>query len=288
MDLDAIQKKLESIEALPTLPAIAMEVNSMLMDYETPLEELTALLKSDQSIVPRILKLVNSAFFGFRSKVGSISHAIVLLGYNMVRNAIVSLTVIDSMGMRKQFEGFDVVEFWRHAAAVAVTSKHLATVNRIEAREDAFTAGLLHDIGKLIQAQYFAPYFAKVWAYVREEKLPYCVAEKKAKIIDHCHMGAVLARKWRLPDRLVEVIRRHHTAPVKMKDNELGATVFLANAIVNMYMPFPASFLRRQDKRYVLQSIPPSMWETFRTSKSWFAELEDDIEAACKFFISGE
>ncbi len=288
MDLDVIQKKLESIESLPTLPAIAMEVNRMLMDYETPLEELTALLKNDQSIVPRILKLVNSAFFGFRSKVGSISHAIVLLGYNMVRNAIVSLTVIDSLSLKKQFEGFDVVQFWEHAAAVAVTSKHLADMSRIEAREDAFTAGLLHDIGKLIQAQYFASYFRKVWGYVREDQLPYFEAEKMARVIDHCHMGAVLARKWRLPDRLVEVIRRHHTAPVKMRDNELATTVFLANAIVNMYMPFSASFLRRQDKRYILQSLPAAMWETFRTSKTWFAELQGDIEAACKFFIAGE
>ncbi len=288
MGLDSIQEKLEAIETLPTLPTIAMEVNRMLMDYETPLEELTALLKNDQSIVPRILKLVNSAFFGFRSKVGSISHAIVLLGYNMVRNAIVSLTVIDSLKMKKQFEGFDVVEFWRHAAAVAVTSKHLAERARTEAREDAFTAGLLHDIGKLIQAQYFPSYFDKVWTCVRLERLPYSEAEKKARIIDHCQMGAVLARKWRLPDRLVRVVRRHHTAPLKNGGDELSTTVFLADTIVNMFMPLPASFLRREDKRRIFQSLPPALWETFRDSKHWFRDLEEDIEAACKFFISGE
>ncbi len=288
MELVEIQKKLESVEALPTLQTIAMEVNRMLQDYETPIEELTALLKNDQSMVPRILKLVNSAFFGFRSNVGNISHAIVLLGYNTVRNAIVSLSVIDSMNIRKKYEGFDVVEFWRHSAAVAVTSKYLADNFQIDNREDAFTAGLLHDMGKLIQIQYFGKSFEKLWFYLRDEGLPYHEAEKKVALIDHCLIGAVLARKWRLPERLVDAIRRHHSSKSILLNDELGCIVFLANAIVNMYMPLPVSYLRSEDKRYVLKSLPPAMWEAFRTSKNWFFEIKDEIEAACRFFINGD
>ena len=100
MDADAILKKLERIEELPTLPAIALEVNQMLQDQDISVKEVTKTIEQDQAMVPKILKLVNSAFFGFTSKISSLRHAITILGYSTVRNAVTTVAIIDALNVQ--------------------------------------------------------------------------------------------------------------------------------------------------------------------------------------------
>jgi putative nucleotidyltransferase with HDIG domain len=135
---------------------------------------------------------------------------VVLLGYNAVRNSVVSLSVIKSFSSVLTLEGFDIKDFWKHSLAVAVTGKSLAQLSRKESSDNCFAAGLLHDIGKIILAQYFQPLFEKVWLASKSEYSSFYEAEKNELPIDHAKIGAHLATKWQLPKGLVDTIRWHH------------------------------------------------------------------------------
>ncbi len=117
--------RLDRIRDIPTLPSIVLELNRMLQDPETPVARVSQIIERDQAIAFKILKLVNSAFYGVRSKVANIRSAVIMLGFNAVRNAIVSVSVIETFSPRLRLEGFEVTDFWKHSLAVAVTAKAL-------------------------------------------------------------------------------------------------------------------------------------------------------------------
>jgi HD-like signal output (HDOD) protein len=163
MDEQTLLKKIDTIKEIPTLPSIVFELNKYLQNPETSIKKVSETIEKDQAMALKILRLVNSAFYGFQSKISNVQNAVVLLGYNAVRNSVVSLSVIKSFSSVLALEGFDIKDFWRHSLAVAVTGKSLALLSRSESSDNCFAAGLLHDIGKIILAQYFQDLFEKVW-----------------------------------------------------------------------------------------------------------------------------
>ncbi|MDL1962859.1 MAG: HDOD domain-containing protein [Deltaproteobacteria bacterium] len=282
MDSKTILKKLDLIDDLPTLPFIAMEVNKMLQDYDTSINKLTQTIEKDQAIVPRILKLVNSAFFGFQSKISSISHAVVLLGFNTVRNAVVSISIIDAFsGDKKALEGFDITRFWSHSIAVAVISRHLTEKIRLQPPDDSFTGGLLHDIGKIVLFQHFQDLFKKVWISAKENNLSFYDAEKKEIPITHARIGGYLAKKWQLPESLIDVIRYHHALSKRANDFNLLIVVHVADIIANSFMSDSKSKL---DFSLIYPDALHIMKPQLETVSDWFPEVSTKIESACQFF----
>ena len=210
MEAKTILTKLDSIDSLPTLPAIAMEVNKMLRDYDTSVNQLSACIEKDQAMVSKILKLVNSAFFGLKGRISALSHAVVILGFNTIRNAVVSISIIDVFCSKKFFDGFDIKQFWKHSVAVAVTSKYLAEKTRIHPADDCFVGGLLHDMGKIVLVQHLNDLFQKIWLAMKASGQSFYEAEKSQIPVDHAQIGGYLAQKWQLPAGLVDAIRCHH------------------------------------------------------------------------------
>jgi len=286
MDSKTILKKLDRIDDLPTLPLIALEVNKMLQDYDTSISKLAQTIEKDQAMVPRILKLVNSAFFGFRSKIGSISHAVILLGFNTVRNAVVSISIIDTFSKNKEaLEGFDIAEFWKHSLAVAVISRYLAEKTRLQSPEDFFTGGLLHDIGKIILFQYFQDLFKKVWISAKENKLSFYDAEKKEIPITHARIGGYLAKRWQLPESISDVIQYHHAFSKNANSLNLLMAVHVADIIANSFMPGQKNKL---DFSLIYPDALSLMKPQLETVSNWFPEISKEIESACQFFDIGE
>jgi len=282
MDTKTFFKKLDRIEDLPTLPAIAMEVNRMLEDVDTSIKKLSQIIENDQAIVPKILKLVNSSFFGVRSKITNTSHAIVILGFNTVRNAIVSVSIIDAFAKKDALNGFDIAEFWKHSVAVAVTSRHLAAKNRFYCPEDAFTGGLLHDIGKLVLSQYFPELFEEVWTATQKDGLSWYEIEKKVLAVTHPQIGAYLAKKWQLPDGLVDAVKYHHTINTKAGDPNLLMIAYAANIIVNRFdVQTPESF----DVSQIHPEAHKLMGPQLDTVTEWFPDVWEEIQTACRFFL---
>jgi len=282
MDRKAIFKKLDCIEDLPTLPLIAMEVNKMLQDYNTPIGKLNELIKNDPAMVPRILKLVNSSFYGFNSKIANIDRAIILLGFNTISNAIVSVAIIDTLSIKGSLDDFQMKDFWEHSVAVAVISKYLSEKNHLCLPEEAFTGGLLHDIGKLILSQYFPDIFNKVIISAKENNTTFYNAEKKEILFTHAELGAFMADKWNLPDRLVDTIKYHHAVRRSVKDINLLMTVHIADFISNY-------FLHNSDEKFDPALIHPeallAMKPQLETLQDWLPEVRENIASACQFFI---
>ena len=169
MDEKQILQKLDRIREIPTLPSIVFELNKQLQDPDASVARISQTIEKDQAMALKILKLVNSAFYGFQSKISDIRNAVVLLGFNAVRNAIVSLAVIEAFGKNNRLKDFDITDFWKHSLAVAVTSKSISVKSRTNSPDNCFVGGLLHDVGKVILAQYFQELFASVWSAMQKD-----------------------------------------------------------------------------------------------------------------------
>jgi len=285
MDSKTMMKKLERIQDLPTLPTILFEVNRLLEDMNTSAKKLSDTIAKDQSMVAKILKLVNSAFYGFRSTVSDISNAVVLLGFNTVRNSVISVSIIKAFSGKNDLEGFDIAEFWKHSIAVAVTSKRLAEKCRVEAPNNCFVAGLLHDIGKLVLSQYFQDLFTKVWITAQKENLTFYEAEKKEISVKHPMIGSFLAKKWQLPDYLVDAVKCHHAVRKNVNNYELLLIVYMADMIVNQGAMEP-------EKPMDLSAVHPDAAEMLgsylENTNEWYETLKAEIESACDFFLKQE
>jgi len=282
MKPEEILKKLDSIKDIPTLPTIVFELNELLQDPNTPITDISDIIEKDQAMSLRVLKLVNSAFYGIHKEVNDIGNAIVLLGFNTVRNAIVSLGVINSFSGIKSLEGFDISDFWKHSLAVAVVSKSLAENTKIASPDSCFVGGLLHDIGKVILAQYFQDLFEKVWNAAKRENISFYEAEKKEISIDHGRIGAHLATNWELAESFIDVIRWHHDVRNDSESKKMILIIYLSDIIVNSYNADP-------DGNIDLSVMHPAASKFLKKQlgdvDSWFAEIENDIQSSYEFFL---
>ena len=278
-----ILKQLDLIEDLPTLPAVAMEVNKMLLNYDTTINKLSDIIEKDQAIVSKILKLVNSSFFGLRGKISNISHAIVVLGFNTIRNAVVSISIIDAFTVKESLDGFDITNFWKHSLSVAVTSKYLAEKIGFHSSDDCFVGGLLHDMGKIVLLQHFKNLFQKVWIAVEGNNLSFYEAERNQIPIDHAQIGGYLARKWQLPAALVDAIQYHHSVESDTDDQNLSMIIHAANIIANTYAQDFKNNLELSDIHPDAVTILKGQFDTVSV---WYPDVLLEIELACKFFLN--
>ncbi len=282
MDAKTFLKKLDRIQEIPTLPVVALKVNKLLQDYDTSIRVLSKTIEKDQAMVTKILRLVNSAFYGFRSKIGNIPHAVAILGFNTVRNAVVSISVMDAFSGKGASQNFDIMAFWKHSVAVAVTSRHLAEKTRLVTSDESFVAGLLHDVGKVVLAQYFKELFLQVWESMHNNGQSFYEAEKELLPANHARIGAHLAKRWQLPDNLIEAIRYHHTLRKTAANPNLLMTIHIADIIVNNYNLESES---EPDFSAANPDARQSMGAMLETVPEWFPNAATEIESACEFFL---
>jgi putative nucleotidyltransferase with HDIG domain len=285
MDEQQILKKIDTIKEIPTLPTIIFELNKYLQDPDTSIAKVSETIEKDQAMALKILKLVNSAFYGFHSRIGDIRHAVVLLGYNAVRNAIVSLSVIKSLSASLTTDGFDIKDFWKHSLAVAVTGKSLAQQSRLESADNCFVGGLLHDVGKIILVQFLPDLFEKVWLASQEEYPSFYEAEKNVIPIDHTKIGAHLATKWQLPPGLVDTIRWHHAYAADSENADLILIIYLSNIIVNTYVVDPELNI---DLSVMHPEAVKFMMNIVEDVSDWYTGLTEEIESAYAFFLDSD
>lgn len=285
MENNVLRRHLDKIENLPTLPTIAMEANKLLQDTETSIKKLSNIIETDQAIASKILKLVNSAFFGLRSKVGNIPHAITLLGFNTVRNAVTSVSVIKTLSNVSDMEGFKIRDFWTHSVSVAVASKHLADTTHIHNPDDCFIGGLLHDIGKLILINNFESLFTEIWKLKREENISFFEAEKKKGSMNHAQIGGYMASKWKLPNTLSDAIARHHSLSSMAVDVNLLKIIHSANILINhLDLSVEKSF----EDLIIPEDMTAIIRKKYQLPDNWYKTLLKNIGEASRFFTEGE
>lgn len=228
---EILQDTLEDVEELPTLPTVLIKINNLLQDPRTSSEEVGQAISSDQALASRVMKLVNSAFYGFPGRINTISHAISLLGFLTVRNVVITASIIGAFEEEEAQSGLNLKEFWQHSVATASIAKLIAKASKIPQTEEAFISGLLHDLGKLLMQLYLPDEYKKVFAYMDRKPDLILRAEQKILGFNHTHAGAWLAKKWNLPAEIIHVIEYHHTPGEASESKDLCMAVNLADTL---------------------------------------------------------
>lgn len=284
MNRHQMLKKIDAINDLPTLPTIAMEVNQLLQDVNTPIEKLVELLERDQSMVLKILRLVNSSFYGFKSRINNLRHAVALMGYGTVQNAVVTVAVIDCLKTKHTLKGFDISLFWTHSIGVAVLCRHLAACTKLAAPEEAFTAGLVHDIGKVVLVNHFPEVLISLYEASTADGIGFYAAEKAGDTYPHNLIGGNLARRWMLPEPLYLSIRHHHGGTAQTRNAELSNLVAVSDTIVNVMHNRPGY---RLGPDAIPKAVRDPVTAVLKDSASWFPDIKQKMAAACEFFNKG-
>src|SRR4030042_3050935 len=144
MDREEIRTKIKETAEVATISAVAFQTAQLLRNPDVAVNKITEIVGLDQSLTAKILRLVNSSFYGFQGKISSLSQAIVLLGFNTVRNVILSVSVLKSFSGDKGCKVFNAGTFWGHSVGTAFVAKNLAEHVKFKETEDAFIGGLLH------------------------------------------------------------------------------------------------------------------------------------------------
>ncbi|RME01078.1 MAG: HDOD domain-containing protein [Calditrichaeota bacterium] len=271
---------LECIDSLPTLPTVFMRVSQMLDDPMVTAKKIAEVIETDQAMAMKLLKIVNSPFFGFSRKIMTIQDAVVLLGFNATRNTIMTVSVIRSLNHPSQVKGFDMAEFWRHSIATGIISRYLSQKVGTEPAK-AFVAGVIHDIGKIILEEYFRDELAQVMRLVQKKKLSFYQAELEVYHGTHCDLGSYLADKWNLPVALIEAIDFHHSPSEASEDPKLVAVVHIANGIAKS-LGYGQSNLNREEEMdsYAFARLDISASQI----EEWGEEIQQEIEKGSEMF----
>ena len=216
----------DRIEELPTLPQVASKVMKLIDDPNSSAQDLQRVMSRDAALAGKMLKLVNSAFYGLPNKVSTLDKAIVLLGFNTIKSLALSVSVFGVFGKGKAGGKFDRERFWRHSVGSACIYRVLARKVQGVDPETAFVAGLLHDIGKLVLDQYAPEELAAVLGESEKRQCAIVDAERTVFGTDHSAIGGWLADRWGFPDVLASWIKTHHTPGMEEKDPRIAISVF--------------------------------------------------------------
>ncbi|MDR0362575.1 MAG: HDOD domain-containing protein [Planctomycetota bacterium] len=204
-----IREVLDNFGDMPILPDVVAKLTQLIASPRTTASDINEILSRDPSLTARILRLVNSSYYGFSRRITTITNAVVILGFNQVRNLALSAFIMDNFSVSKA-SGFDMKAFWRHSIGTALVAGHIAKGLRVKLEEDAFVCALLHDLGKSVMAMKAPEDMRAVLAVVEAERIVFHEAEKKTLDYDHATIGAALMERWNLPELMVEVARCHH------------------------------------------------------------------------------
>jgi putative nucleotidyltransferase with HDIG domain len=226
---------LDRVDDLPPLPAVAAKVMHMAEDDRTSAMDLAQVLATDQALTAKLIRISNSAYYGFARRISTVREAVVMLGFKQVRQVSVGASMMNAFKRHGVNDGFDLDLFWGHSVAVAVASEALAKKTLGAKPEDAFTAGILHDIGRLVLRQVMPEEFAHAVAIARSGELSLHDAELEVTGYAHDEIGQALGERWKFPGHLVDAVRCHHDDSLTAAEDGLAGVVAQANRLMLHY-----------------------------------------------------
>ena len=225
LEKEKIRRKIKSIKSLPTLPEVAQKISKMVKDDKTSATERGRIISTDPAISGRVLRLVNYSFYGFPGRISSISNAIILLGFDVVKSLIISVSVFEMMEK-------GILGLWEHSLGCAIAARFIAKKVKGCDPEEISVAGLLHDIGKVVVSIQLAEDYQEIKKTIEEKKISFSLAEKEVLDLTHEDIGGWLAESWNLPVGLREPISCHHHPQLAQQAKLSTAIVHLANFLI--------------------------------------------------------
>lgn len=227
---DNLKNIISQIQTLPTLSKVVKRVIELVENPETSPACLARAISTDAAMVSRVLKAANSAYYGLPKQVSTITQATVVLGFNTIKNLVLATSVF-SIFKGSGVSRFNREEFWLHSIGCATISKIICRQIHIGLPEEAFIAGLFHDIGKIVEDQFLHDNFDKILTCIDKTHVSFKEAEQTIQGIDHTEIGFWLCDKWNFPLHLQEAVAFHHNPRKATINKELVSLVHLANSI---------------------------------------------------------
>lgn len=228
----SILDQLSQIVDLPTIPTTVTHIMEITNREDSTIADLARVVMADQALSAKLLRVANSPFYSMPRKVSDIERAIALLGFREVRDLSLSISVFDSLYMpTKAGAYFDRARFWEHCFVVAFLTRELARAQQ-QSGGNAFTAGLLHDVGKVFLDKYFPDLFRSIVSRVTSAGISFREAEQTLVGIGHDEVGAFLLKHWNLPDDLAAGAGSHHTPEVN--PDPMAVLTFCANTLAHI------------------------------------------------------
>ncbi len=206
-----VEKAIASIGDLATLPEVTIKIIEIVEDPKSTARDLHEVIKNDPALSVKVLKVVNSAFYGLPGQVASVDRAIILLGLSAVKNIAIAASIARLFKGSRISEHFSASDLWRHSVAVAVVARTLARLAPHPAMADEiFVAGLIHDLGTLIERQAYPDQFSEVIDTCLENGSNFLACEREIIGADHQAFGVALTTKWKFPRHLRAAVGFHH------------------------------------------------------------------------------
>lgn len=229
-DQISIEEVINKINDLPSLPELAREMLNDLNNEDISLETIVEKVALDQSLAAKVIQLANTSYYGNNSKVVTIQQAVSMLGTKNLKD-LIRTTIFNKNLPIARCRGFDNKSFWRHNIATAICAEIIS--RKLHLKHDfAFTAGLLHDIGRLVLVSKFPKHYEQVINCARENDCELVEAERAILGVDHVGVGLILALQWNFSDVIQDAIRGHHT-PNDEELHPIASIIHVANAIVH-------------------------------------------------------
>ncbi len=224
---------LKSIRTLPPFPVTIQKVMALAGDPDSSLTELAAVIRLDQAITANILRICNSAYFGLRRPVDNVGDAIMHMGKKNVLRAVMAA------GLSRYFrtaKGYDVKggDLWEHAVAVALMSQICAARLSVPDDPRLFTAGVLHDIGKMVMGEFVEEAWQKIRELTEEKKYSFLEAEEEVIGVNHAVLGGEIALIWKFPDEILKAIAFHHRPDLLTDGDLVPWIVYLSNQVCHV------------------------------------------------------
>lgn len=217
-----------AVKDLPTLPKVLDEVAKLVERADSSTDEVAKLISMDQVLSAKVLKMVNSPIYGFPGRISSIQHALVLLGFNVLRGIIVSTSVFEIMSE-------NMVGLWEHSLGCALASSTVARQAGLRDPEEYSVAGLLHDLGKVVATVQLPDLKGEIENTVREKDLPYIDAEKEVLGFGHDRINSWLADHWKLPPNIKEGLSYHHKPHLAQLYPDMACAVHVGDFLTRVF-----------------------------------------------------
>ena len=216
---------------LPTIPVVAIKVMQLIESDTATADELAKIVASDPAVAARVLKISNSSFYGCRKQIQTLSSAIVILGFSTLRSLVVAASV------KQVYKPYGLTEkmLWEHSFAAGLAARIIANRTRAANEEEAFLAGLFHDIGKIIMNSLDRNKFQEVMQHCYNEGISFGQAERGVYPFSHDEVGAYVIKKWNFPDILTNAILQHHTLEFTELDDPALVSLTAITAMADLF-----------------------------------------------------
>ncbi|MCO4783287.1 MAG: HDOD domain-containing protein [Candidatus Cloacimonetes bacterium] len=230
-----LEKLTAEIDHLSTLPDIVFKIMELTNDKNSGADDLVKVIQTDPSITTKVLRMVNAPYYAVANEIYDVKKAIVRLGFRAIREISLTVSVCELFKSKSNIHGYKRSELWRHLVGVAILAKMISERMNLALSNQAFSAGLLHDIGIILMDQYCQDDFIKVMQNSSENKRCVCECEKEVLTFDHQMLSYGVFEKSEIPDSIADVMRYHHQPQNSKEYAALNSLIYIADKLCNSF-----------------------------------------------------